>query len=160
MLSKDYRTLLLMQQTLNALRKARRQELLSHGLTLEEFMILYIIHDAEGPVTPIRITHLLFQEPNTASVKLDRLMKKGLVRKIRNFRNDRRLTRVTITSKGRSIFEKVQKAQAAKGGGKGALSSIFSSLSGEEYEKLFALLLKLRGKALEEIGGKWKPPVP
>lgn len=164
MLSKDYRLLLLMQQVLNVIQKARRRELLPHGITLEEFMILYILQDAEGPVIPTQISHLLCQERNTVSVQLDRMMGKGLIKKVRNFKNDRRLTKVTITPKGKSIFDQAQEAQPRKREGKGALSSIFSSFSKEEYEQFFEFLLRLRGKGLEEIGEevgiKWKPPAP
>jgi len=163
MLSKDYRILLLMQQVVNAVKKARRNELLPHGITLEEFMVLYILQDAEGPVIPSRISHLLCQERNTVSTHLDRMARKNLVKRVRNFKNDRRLTRVTITTKGKSIFGHVQEAQARKEKGKGALTSIFSSFSREEYEQFSEFLLRLRKKALEEIetkGLKWKPPVP
>lgn len=160
MLNEEYRLLVLMQQVVNVIRKARRNELLPHGVSLEEFMVLYILQDAEGPVIPTRISHLLCQERNTASLQLDRMMEKGLVKKTRNFRKDRRLSRVTITPKGQSIFKQIQEAQHRKGKGKGALTSIFSSLSRNECKQFFKFLLRLREKALEESGTKWKPPVP
>lgn len=161
MFSKGYRDLLLMRQVLNVIQKARRRELLPHGVTLEEFMTLYILQEAEESIIPTQISHLLCQERNTASVQLSRMIKKGLVKKVRNFRKDRRLARIIITPKGQRIFEQIQKAQARKGENKAALSVIFSCLSGEEHEKFSEFLLRLRTKALEELGEevtmKWKP---
>lgn len=153
MVGKDYRLWVLIQQVVGVMQKAKRKEL-PYGVTVEEFAVLFVIQAAERPVKPSKISRWLCHEPNSVSVLLDRMKKRGLVVKFRDLK-DRRAVRVILTEKGQRIFDQVKKEED-----KGALASIFSSLSKNQRQQLESILGMLRERAFEELEIKWRPPFP
>ena len=70
-----------------------------HGLTTEQFTLLAAVKGAGGSQRPSEIAANMDRSPNSVSMLVDRMVKAGLVRRIRD-RKDRRVVNVMLTNKG------------------------------------------------------------
>jgi DNA-binding MarR family transcriptional regulator len=75
-----------------------------YGLTSEQFAVLVTIKYIGESAKPTDIARWLARSPNSISMIVDRMVKAGLVRRVRS-RGDRRVVRVIITSKGESALK-------------------------------------------------------
>ena len=117
------------------------------GLGLSDFAVLEILlHKGALPVNTIGRQVMLTSGSITTAV--DRLEGKQLVRR-EACPNDRRVTYVKLTSKGRGLIQRVFKVHANR------LETVFEPLSGAERAQLASLLKKLgkHGAALLQQGG-------
>jgi len=75
-----------------------------HGLTTERYLLLLAIKNHDAPATISDIARWGERRVNTVSSIVDRMVKAGLLRRVRD-RTDRRLVNVFITSKGEEALK-------------------------------------------------------
>jgi DNA-binding MarR family transcriptional regulator len=123
------------------------------GLTIEQHSVLLAVRYIEDPVTPTEVSQWLDRNRNSVSLIVDRMVKAGLIDRIRDLR-DRRSVRLTITDKGKEALDMSMVA------GWELVQEILSQLSEDELRGLITLLEKVRetsfeylnpGKSMEEI---------
>lgn len=76
------------------------------GITSQQFNILRILRGAGKPLSTLQIRQRMLDKMSDTSRIVDRLVKKGLVKKT-ICKSDRRLVDVTITEKGKKLLEKI-----------------------------------------------------
>lgn len=111
-----------------------------YGITTEQYSILITIK--YGNVRPTDIARWLARSPNSVSMIIDRMVRVGLVRRIRD-RTDRRVVHVAITSKGESILRSAHIA------GWRLMRAIFTPLSDDNMQILLELLAAIQKQATE-----------
>ena len=134
---------LLLHQTYNMVLKCEDQVFAKHGLTTEQHAVLLAIKYIDDPVTPTDVAQWLDQNTNSISLIVERMVKAGLVRRIRDLR-DRRSVRLVITSNGKEILDRATVA------GWELVQEILQ-LSEEDLHALVRLLETVRGKAFEYL---------
>ena len=105
-------------------------------LTPQQFNILRILRGAAQPLSTLQIRQRMLDKMSDTSRIVDRLIKKGLTKKV-VCKTDRRLVDVSITDKGLKLLDKLDEAQ-------NELDSIVSHLSEREASELNNLLDKIR----------------
>lgn len=105
-------------------------------LTPQQFNILRILRGAAQPLSTLQIRQRMLDKMSDTSRIVDRLIKKGLTKKV-VCKTDRRLVDVSITEKGLKLLDKLDEAQ-------NELDSIVSQLSETEARELNNLLDKIR----------------
>jgi len=148
----DHRLCTLIWQTRDALYKARQNELRQFGVTISEAAVLFFVSTIGPKVTPMRISQWLFREPQSVSELINRMSKKGLVKKTKDLRK-RNMVRISLTDKGKSIYKNTIKTRLV-------IKNILNCLSQDEKQKLWDLLEKVRNRAIEDLNLKHKPPYP
>jgi uncharacterized lipoprotein YddW (UPF0748 family)/predicted transcriptional regulator len=108
-------------------------------ITPQQFNILRILRGEGKPLSTLQIRQRMLDKMSDTSRIVDRLLKKGLVRKSPND-EDRRLVDVVITPKGRKLLEKIDPFEENA-------DKIMMSLSEDETATLNHLLDKLRNTA-------------
>jgi DNA-binding MarR family transcriptional regulator len=131
--------------------KAREKELSKLGVTAMEAAVLNIVRAIGSEATPAEISRWLLREPHSVSGLLNRMVKRGLIKKTKDLKW-KNLIRVTITDKGKEAYEKSLSAVS--------VDNVVSALSADECEKLSSYLMKLRSRALEEINVDYEVPLP
>jgi DNA-binding MarR family transcriptional regulator len=106
------------------------------GLTMQQFNILRILRGSSNPLSTLQIRERMLDKMSDSSRIVDRLILKGLVKKI-TCKTDKRLVDVTITAKGLKILEKLDNQEDK-------MENIFKSLTKNEAETLNTLLDKIR----------------
>jgi DNA-binding MarR family transcriptional regulator len=133
--------------------KCENKVLGKFGLTAEQHSVLLAVRYIEDPVTPTEVSRWLDRNRNSVSLIVDRMVKAGLIDRIRDLR-DRRSVRLTITDKGKEALDMSMVA------GWKLVQEILSQLSEEELRDLITFLEKVReasfeylnpGKSMEEI---------
>jgi uncharacterized lipoprotein YddW (UPF0748 family)/DNA-binding MarR family transcriptional regulator len=109
-------------------------------ITPQQFNILRILRGEGKPLSTLAIRQRMLDKMSDTSRIVDRLVKKGLVKKSPND-DDRRLVDVVITPKGRKLLEKIDPFEDNA-------DKIMTSLSEEETRTLNGLLDKLRNVML------------
>ena len=124
-------------------------ELKKLNFTKSQALNLSIIKHLDNKATPYRISRFQIQEHNTVSDMLNRMVKMGLVKKIREPQGKSRV-KVTLTKKGEEAYLRSLERES--------LLKVWSVLSKKELEQLRGLLEKLRDKALKELDPdqKWQ----
>lgn len=107
-------------------------------ITPQQFNILRILRGAGEPLSTLQIRQRMLDRMSDTSRIVDRLVKKGLVKK-NTCKTDRRLVDIVITEKGRKLLEKIDTYD-------GQMDSIMKNLSASEAKTLNALLDKLRNQ--------------
>ena len=141
-LDENEKAWVLLSRTFRALDRAREIELERFGLSTIEAAVLHALQTANEPVTPAKLSRWLYREPHTISGLLNRMEKKGLVKKSKDL-DKRNLVRVTLTEKGEQAFQRQLGARL--------VPRITSSLSKKELDNLKVCLGKLHTRALEII---------
>lgn len=140
---KDYDSWLMFFHAKQVSSRVRDLELQRYKITQEQVLILHVVNNYEGKLTPSEISRLIFEMPHTISVIINRMAGKGLIKKERD--PDRRnLVRVSITEKGKEIYKLTTK--------RGPIHRILSSLSEDEREQFSRIMMKITTKASEELG--------
>lgn len=108
------------------------------GITHQQFNILRILRGNHPmPLSTLTIRERMIDKMSDTSRIVDRLLSKGLVRKV-ICKKDRRLVDVSITDKGLKLLEKLDRKQDEMDG-------ILGNLSEKEASNLSKLLDKIRG---------------
>jgi len=108
------------------------------GLSFQQYLVLVIIKKIGTNATATEIAKYLDKNTNTLSTILDRMEKKGLVKKVRDTQ-DRRLVWAVITEKGK---EKLAVTNKTGWVAFQKLTSTFSTKELETFDKLIGKLLK------------------
>src|SRR5438552_10918812 len=116
----------------------RLKQLVSEqGITHQQFNILRILRgNHPTPLSTLTIRERMIDKMSDTSRIVDRLLAKGLVKKV-ICKKDRRLVDVTITDKGLKLLEKLD-------GKQDDMDDILSNLSEKEASNLSRLLDKIR----------------
>jgi len=115
-----------------------------YGLTTEQFSVLAAVKTRGGSVGSVRVVDLvdaLERSPNSVSMLVDRMVTAGLVRRIRD-RKDRRVVRVSLTSKGEDAIKPATPA------GWEFIQKILSPLSYKDKHALASMLEIVKCEAL------------
>lgn len=105
-------------------------------ITQQQFNILRILRGAGQPLSTLQIRQRMLDKMSDTSRIVDRLVKKGMVKKS-VCREDRRLVDVLLTDKGKKLLQTMD-------GMNEEMDSIFKYLSEEEAHQLNTLLDKIR----------------
>jgi DNA-binding MarR family transcriptional regulator len=105
-------------------------------ITQQQFNILRILRGAGHPLSTLQIRQRMLDKMSDTSRIVDRLIKKGFVKKS-VCREDRRLVDVQLTDKGKKLLQQMDELNAE-------FDSVFQNLSQEEARQLNALLDKIR----------------
>src|SRR6478735_11835106 len=105
-------------------------------VTPQQYNILRILRGAGEPLSTLQIRQRMLDKMSDTSRIVDRLVKKGLVKKS-VCREDRRLVDVLLTDKGKKLLQTMD-------GMNEEMDSIFKYLSNEEAKQLNVLLDKIR----------------
>jgi uncharacterized lipoprotein YddW (UPF0748 family)/DNA-binding MarR family transcriptional regulator len=105
-------------------------------ITPRQFNILRILRGEGKPLSTLQIRQRMLDKMSDTSRIVDRLVKKGMVRKTPNA-EDRRLVDVVITPRGRKLLEKIDPLE-------NEMDKMVSHLTPEEASTLNTLLDKLR----------------
>jgi len=115
-----------------------KQVVSDHGITHQQFNILRILRgNHPTPLSTLTIRERMIDKMSDTSRIVDRLLSKGLVRKV-ICKKDRRLVDITITDKGLKLLEKLD-------GRQDDMDGILSNLSEKEASSLSKLLDRIRG---------------
>ena len=113
--------------------------LADEDITHQQFNILRILRGASHPLSTLQIRERMLDKMSDTSRIVDRLVAKGLVKKV-TCGKDKRLVDVTITESGQKLLHRLD----AEGD---HINDIMSNLTEEEAETLSTLLDKLRKTA-------------
>jgi DNA-binding MarR family transcriptional regulator len=111
-----------------------------YKLTTEQYVVLVTIKYLDGPVRPTDVARWLGRSPNSISMMVDRMVKAGLLRRLRD-RRDRREVRLVITSKGETALKPATSA------GWDFIQKILSQVSYDDRHTLMRLLDTLQYEA-------------
>ena len=111
-----------------------------YKLTTEQYVVLVTIKYLDGPVRPTDVARWLGRSPNSISMMVDRMVKAGLLRRIRD-RKDRREVRLAITNKGEETLKPAVLA------GLEFIQKILSQVSYDDRHTLMRLLDTLQYEA-------------
>ena len=129
-------------QTDNLLKLCQEQICGQYGLTAEQWAMLLALNYMGGSAKPSDIAQWLIRSPNSVSMIVDRMVRAGLVKRTRD-RVDRRVVRVTPTSKGNTALEQAHPAILE------FVHKIFQPLSNEDNDTLFDLLGRVKFEILK-----------
>jgi DNA-binding MarR family transcriptional regulator len=136
---------ILLRQTYNLILKCEDKVFSEYGLTTEQHAVLMVVKHISGPVRITDIARWLDRSVNSVSMIVDRMVKAGLVRRVRD-RKDRRTVFVTITNKAEKAYVPASVA------GWELIQEILSPLSDEDRLTLIRLLETLRDKTYDYLG--------
>ncbi len=105
-------------------------------LTMQQYNILRILRGSDRPLSTLEIRERMLDKMSDTSRIVDRLILKGLSKKI-TCKADKRLVDITITDKGKKILTKLDRY-------KEAMDTIIGALSPAEAKTLNKLLDKIR----------------
>jgi MarR family 2-MHQ and catechol resistance regulon transcriptional repressor len=120
-------------QTDNLLRQCQDQICGEYGLTVEQYAVLIVLNYAGGSARITDIARWLIRSTNSITMIVDRMLKAGLVKRTRD-RVDRRVVKVTATSKGNTAVKQAHVAILE------FVHKIFQPLSYEDANTLSDLL--------------------
>lgn len=105
-------------------------------LTMQQFNILRILRGSETPLSTLQIRERMLDKMSDTSRIVDRLIVKGLVKKL-TCKSDKRLVDVTITGKGLKVLDKMDMQEEK-------MENILKALTEEEAITFNKLLDKIR----------------
>jgi MarR family 2-MHQ and catechol resistance regulon transcriptional repressor len=129
-------------QIYNLLRQCQNQICGEYGLTVEQYSILIVLNYAGGSARITDIARWLIRSTNSITMIVDRMVKVGLVKRTRD-RVDRRVVKVTPTSKGKAAVKQAHVAVLE------FVRKIFQPLSYEDNNTLFGLLGTVKYETLK-----------
>jgi DNA-binding MarR family transcriptional regulator len=136
---------LLLRQVPNLVSRCEDQVFSKHGLTTERHAVLMVIRHIDGPVRPTDVARWLDLSVNSVSMIIDRMVKAGLVKRVRD-RKDRRTVFLTMTSKAEKAYV------VASVAGWELIQEILAPLSDKDKRNLIKLLETLRDKTYDYLG--------
>ena len=150
-LRKEYNLWILLNHTRHAIYRARELELSQYGITNEQARLLFAVNMLKEKAIPTEIAKQAFRETHTISSLVDRMAKKGLVRRVKD-PNSKKIVRIVLTDEGEHILHQAMRRES--------LHKIISGLSETQYEQTKACLKILMQRALQELKKQYKQTVP
>ena len=141
----DKRTWILLRQIHNLVTKCEDRVFSEYGLTTEQHAVLMAIKHIDGPVRPTDVARWLDRSVNSVSMITDRMVKAGLVKRVRD-RKDRRTVFLSSTSKAEKAYV------LASAAGWELIQEILTPLSDKDKRALIKLLESLRDKTYDYLG--------
>jgi len=148
---RDQELWLLLEQTRNAIYKARELELEQYGVSTVQAGVMFVIHTMGGRTRPADIARWLVREPHSISGLLTRMEADGLLKREPDPER-RNAISISLTDYGRSVCLKTFQRESVK--------QILSCLSEEERKQLMSSLIHLRDRALKDRRMRSRPPFP
>ena len=134
----------LLRQVPNLVSRCEDQVFSKHGLTTERHAVLMAIRQIDSPVRPTDVARWLDLSVNSVSMIIDRMVKAGLVKRVRD-RKDRRVVFLNVTSRAEKAY-----VLASVAGWK-LIEEILSPLSDKDKRSLIKLLETLRDKTYDYL---------
>ena len=135
---------LLARQTGDVLRTCMDKLFTKYNITTERYEVLVSIKYLGNRVNISDIANWLRRSTNSVSMIVDRMVKAGLVKRLRD-KKDRRVVYIVITSKGENILEAASPACWE------TIKELLSPLSYEDRRTFVSLLEMVNYKALEYL---------
>lgn len=132
---------MLFHQTYNSISRCEDKEFGKLGISARQHAILMAIMESGGSATPTQIAKWVDRNNNSITLILDRMEKRGLVKRIRDT-NDRRSLNVEMTQKGVEVLRQGIEV------GWSLIQDLLSSLSSEEMRIMANSLEKLRHQSI------------
>jgi DNA-binding MarR family transcriptional regulator len=139
---------ILLDQTRDLVTNAVELELKHLRMTQPQVKVLTMLSREDRPVTLDELANWTLKEFNSVSTLINRMEKKGLVRKIK--KDGDLKTYIALTEKGSDLYH-IQVTERS-------IHLIFNELSQEEKTQLKDLLMKVRNTTRELMGLDFKPP--
>jgi DNA-binding MarR family transcriptional regulator len=136
-------TWFLLHQTYQSLIKCEEGLFSGNGLSLQQFHVMHTIILNGNSAMPIAVADWLDRNPNSITMIIDRLEKRGFVKRERDGK-DRRATRLVVTPEGEKAFSQFRTAFNK------LRSTILSDMSDIELRELARLLNMVREKSFEK----------
>jgi DNA-binding MarR family transcriptional regulator len=111
-------------------------------LTTERYLVLALTKLSDGHARPADLARWLGRSPNSVSMLVDRMVKAGLIKRVRN-RGDRRAVRLIMTSKGETALRPATVA------GLDFIQKVLSPLSYEDKHTFARLLETTKHQAFQ-----------
>jgi len=146
---RDYDLWLLLARTHYRVKQARTGELRRYGLSPEQAGIIYYVFSSGNKAMPIEISRWMMREPQTITSILDRMEKKGLIRKSHDSER-RNVVRISLTARGKQAYAHSIKRES--------FHKIMEVLTEEKRQALWDILNELRESALSHTGAALKSP--
>ncbi len=140
---KDHDLYLMIMRTRDALFRAREKELRKYNITPEQAFILYFATVMKGAAGPSELARAVMRQRHTVSTLVDRMNKKGLIRKKQDTKYRNRL-KISLTPKGRRYFAVTTRREP--------MHSILGILDEEERRCLLHCLEKINSAANQALG--------
>src|SRR5512137_444078 len=134
---------LLLTHTRYAIFRAREKELQRYGVSPEQVGLLFVVQALGNQATPAAISRHILRQPHTVSALVDRMAKRGLVKKVKDL-DRKNLVRVVMTEKGQKTYDLSTK--------RGPIHRILNTITPDEKKEFRDTLEKLLAKARKEIG--------
>jgi DNA-binding MarR family transcriptional regulator len=114
--------------------RIRNDELRKYGISFIQAAILYIVKNADVPVTPSEISRWMDREPQTITEILNRMHKSGLIHRVKDLAKKNQV-RIELTQKGEQAY--------SNGSSLASIHSILSCLSTSEKQDMKNHLKKI-----------------
>ena len=135
----DYELWLLLARTHYRVRKARAKELRQYELSPEQSGLLFYVHASGNNAMPIEIARWMLREPQTITSIIDRMQKKGLIKKSRD-KDRKNVIRISLTEKGEKAYEQSIRREA--------FHKVMESLTEEKRQNLRTYLREMLESAI------------
>lgn len=142
---------LLLEQTRNAIYKARSLELEEYGISPVQAGVMFVIHTLGGRARPAEIARWLVREPHSISGLLSRMEEGGRLQREPDLERKNAVS-IVLTAEGRDICDKTFQRESVR--------QAFAGLSDEERKEFMDSLVKLRDRALKGRRARNRPPFP
>ena len=129
-------------QTYTRFKNGIDRTLSEYGLTMEQYLVLVTIRFNDPPVRITDIASVLERSTNSISMLVDRMVKAGLLKRVRD-RKDRRVVNVSLTGKAEDALKPANPAFWE------FMQQGMSPLSHEDKHTLTSLLKSLNYKLLD-----------
>jgi DNA-binding MarR family transcriptional regulator len=133
---------LLLLKTRRVLYRAREKELIPYDITPEQGEILYINRAKGEEISQTEIANLMAREPHTISGIIQRMEKKGFVKRVKGLKS-KNAKILDVTKKGKQVLNRVNERLTIR--------NIMSSITEEECSQLWLLLEKLLSAGIKEL---------
>jgi DNA-binding MarR family transcriptional regulator len=134
---------LLLTHARYAVFRAREKELQRYGVSPEQVGLLFVVQALGNKATPAALSRYILRQPHTVSALVDRMARRGLVKKVKDL-DRKNLVRVVMTEKGQRTYELSTK--------RGPIHRIMATLSDDERKSFKEYLERILTKARKEIG--------
>ena len=134
----------MMYQAYARFKNGMDQVLSEHGLTMEQYLVLVTIKYHDAPIRITDIARWLERSTNSITMMVDRMVKAGMLRRVRD-RRDRRTVNVFLTSKAENALNTANPAAWQ------FMQQGMSPLSSKDKNAFAALLKMINHKLLEYL---------
>lgn len=145
---REYNMLVLLGLLMDDLMKVKQNQVDEFGLTAAEFHLLLVVDQLGDGAIPAELSRVLVRKPSSTTTLLNRMTKRGLVRRVNHPYNVGNVKKVVMTKKGREAFELARQGDVTL--------KIMQAMPEKDFEQLWLLLEKLREIAIQhqEVPGE------